>query len=123
MQHYLYRMTGIDTAPAGTGCTRDWFYYYKWNVAGATFVPVKESPAVEAGDMIWFAMDGCLLGSAMIEDVMDDPISGHTEIWYDPESGYEVRPDHAPDISQVEGTHIPESLGRFWFSMVLSKPD
>lgn len=85
MKHIEYVMTGVDPAPAGDGDTKTWFEYYKWNSDGETYVPVKfPFKAAEAGDFLWFVMDGKILGGATILRVETPPLPvQRQEIWFD----------------------------------------
>lgn len=81
-RHLLIKMRGKDPDPCKTGDTKSWFYFYKWNVSGEAFFPVKEEPEVTSGDMVWFCLDGVVLGCALIHRVQYDPMNQVYELCY-----------------------------------------
>lgn len=85
MKHIGYIMTGVAPAPAGDGDTKSWFEYYKWNNGGETYVPVRfPFKEAEAGDFLWFVMDGKVLGGASILRVETPPLpTQRQELWFD----------------------------------------
>ncbi len=71
MNHFIYSMKSTDRAPAAGGDMKSWFEYYKWDVDGHTFIPMPEDVVGElepgATSILWFAMDGILLGCVPVE--------------------------------------------------------
>lgn len=87
MSHFIYAMRAEDPAPATGGDTKSWFYYYKWDVDDFAYVPVDEAamlgfdPKLDGTDVLWFVMDGALLGCVTIHAVMPS-LSGKVELHY-----------------------------------------
>lgn len=87
MSHFIYAMRADDPAPATGGDTKSWFYYYKWDVDDFAYVPVDEAamlgfdPKLDGTDVLWFVLDGALLGCVPIHAVMPS-LSGKVELHY-----------------------------------------
>jgi len=90
-RHYLYAMNGDDPDPNRRGDTRSWFYYYKWPSScdprglGEVWVPKSagdELVGVQPGDVLWFSMDRCVLGGAVVTQVYTDAYNQRQEVWY-----------------------------------------
>lgn len=112
-KHILYKMVGKAKAPAGTGDTASWFRHYKWQVEGDVFVPAAV-PFLHArpGDLIWFVLDGILLGHAIIADVREDVFGRRQEIWY---QGHTVRPHpKAKKLRGRWGKYAPKKQAERW---------
>lgn len=123
MRHHLYLMTSDAPAPAGDGDTRSWFFFYKWNADGELYVP-QRMPFLDvaAGDMVWFVMDGCVLGGAPVIRVEEE--MRHQEIWY---AGDAVRAFSVPMPVQedyLEAREVPAPVADPWLDLVapLSRP-
>ena len=75
MRYFLYRMTSSDPIPGG-GTFRSWLHFYKWG-RPETVTFRKRTPHFEGaqkGDVMFFVLDGMLIGDAIISDVRDDLI-------------------------------------------------
>lgn len=88
MKHFVYSMKGEDLPPAGDGTTSGWFYYYKWDVDGEAYMPFPENLATgeaspEPGDLLWFVMDGNLLGYVPLTEARHDQLNQRVEFCYD----------------------------------------
>lgn len=88
MNTYVYSMKSDDPAPATGGDTRSWFYYYKWDVGGDAYVPFPQeslanSEEPQAGDLLWFFMDGKPLGYVHVDFVSSGFSTDAVELHYD----------------------------------------
>jgi len=129
MNHFLYFMKSNAKAPAGDGDTKSWFLYYKWNIEGESWVP-KEAPFYEAepGDMLWFVIDGTLLGGVPILRI-ENPSLPHQnqDVWYDagkilesPEGG--LREGEQVDYLLVQGAaRLKQEVGDRWLAAARSR--
>jgi hypothetical protein len=78
-------MKGAEPAPSGD--IASWFRFYKWDVEGEVYVPMKADggPVPEVADFLWFALDDELIGGVRLQRVFTDPLrSGALELWYEP---------------------------------------
>lgn len=86
MNHFIYAMNSSDPAPASGGNTKSWFEYYKWDVDGQAYVPVKEDDLIGfepgPGNVLWFVMDSTILGCVPIIAAMPT-LSDVVELHYD----------------------------------------
>lgn len=125
MRHHLYLMSSIAPAPAGDGDTRSWFFFYKWNVEGDTYVPQKR-PFLEAeqGDVLWFVLDGCVLGGAPITRVELEYSANREEIWYRGESLLALPVPVPVAGAYLSARSVPANLGADWLASAqpLSRP-
>lgn len=85
MQNFIYAMNGKEPAPASGGTTEAWFFHYKWDVGGETFVPV---PALAGkmpvpGDILWFILDRHPIGYAPVLRTQEDSMNDCVEVYYD----------------------------------------
>lgn len=84
MKHFVYAMKGSDPAPAAGGDTRSWFMHYKWSAEGEAFVPLTAAVIPpSAGDLLWFVLDGQLLGCVMLIRVEDLLVASCCALTYD----------------------------------------
>lgn len=75
MRYFLYKMSSSDPVPGG-GSFRSWLHFYKWG-RPETVTFRKRTPHFEGaqkGDVMFFVLDGMLIGDANISDVRDDLI-------------------------------------------------
>lgn len=90
MNHFIYAMKADDPAPATGGDTKSWFEYYKWDVGGHAFVPVPESALTDlefqALEVVWFIMDGELLGCCKVDAVHPSLSNNMVELHYNTEN-------------------------------------
>lgn len=113
MQHYIYWMDGKQPNPiTKTSPTAAWFDQFKWGEGiGQTSVPVPRLELPRYLDLvtrddgmvrplcdtsIWFAIDGRILGYAMVERVELEPAYNRYEIWYDADKAVRFQPFRAP---------------------------
>ncbi len=99
MKHYIYAMDANAPSLAGRGTVREWFELYKLDNGPDVFVPFPEEslPVLPfVGDVVWFAMDGQLVGFATITDVRADQFNGKVEIVYDSDAVHRV--EATPDL-------------------------
>ena len=77
-------MIGGADAPVGTGDTRSWFYHYKVGIGGEVFVPVFSGEADEMGEtnLLWFVMDGVVIGYVPLRRQVMDNFNGRLELWF-----------------------------------------
>lgn len=79
MRYFLYRMQSTDAVPGG-GDFRGWLHFYKWG-RPETVTFRKRAPHLEGlqkGDVLFFVLDGFLIGDALVDAVRDDVhIEGH----------------------------------------------
>lgn len=116
----LYVMHGEKKAPAGTGTVDSWFRYYKWEVEGETYVP--QSPPiqdVQEGDILWFIMDGEVLGYVPLLHVREDAINGRQEFWYNADKIYRsqkplMRIYSCPETCQISSGSVQHLLVDLW---------
>jgi hypothetical protein len=93
--HYLIQLVGDSKDPINSGDMRSWFYYYKW-APGADeeiFFPIGEDefPDIKDGDVLWFSMDGDLIGKAHLTRVVQDDFNDCKELWYNGKDCMAVR--------------------------------
>src|ERR1700733_15090144 len=72
MKYYLYRMSSNDRPPGG-GDFRGWLHFYKWG-RPETVVFYKRKPYyqdIKKGDVLFFVLDGFLIGDALVEGVQE----------------------------------------------------
>ena len=121
MRHFQYRMKSEAPAPAGDGDTGTWFSFYKWNIEDENFVPRRQPfLPIEAGDFLWFVMDGVVKGGVPVLRV-ELPSLPHQqqEIWYDPRQGVDFHGaslvlERSLIITAEE--ELPEEIGSSWMS-------
>jgi hypothetical protein len=119
MRHFLYRMKAADPAPTGVGDTATWFKYYKLEDGGETYVPAaEESYDALEGDLLWFVMDGTVIGYAPILRQVDDGMNGRLELWFD-STKYVDALVRAGDSTW--GTIVPEEQARLWLDRLAGK--
>jgi hypothetical protein len=120
MKHVLYNMQGAAPAPAGDGDTKSWFEYYKWDVDGEVFVPVQDTRAKE-GDVLWFAMDGDIIGCAIVLRLFQSVLSqnGGWEIWYRGDRIYKAV--KRADVAMISEEILPQEQGDAWLNDILEK--
>lgn len=109
MKHLAYVMVSTSPAPAGDGDTKSWFEYYKWN-GGETFVPVSfPFLSAEEGDLLWFVMDGKVLGGAPILRVETPSLPvQRQELWFNSDDMLELPGSLVLDSGAlVEGVFVP----------------
>lgn len=86
MDHFVYAMNSADKPPAGDGTMEGWFFYYKWDVDDAVYVPISKDvvggPPATA-DTLWFMLDGATLGCVPILRVDEDAFNDRLEVVYD----------------------------------------
>lgn len=73
MKYFLHRMQSTDDAPGG-GDFRSWLHFYKWG-RPETVTFRKRAPrfaGIQKGDVIFFVLDGFLIGDALVEAVRED---------------------------------------------------
>ena len=72
MRYFLYRMQSDAIAPNG-GDFRGWIHFYKWG-RPETVTFRKRAPHFQGlakGDVLFFVLDGFLIGDALVEAVRD----------------------------------------------------
>lgn len=118
MRHHLYRLTGSDPAPASGGDTRSWFYFYKWDVDGESFLlSTPETSSAEPGDWLWVVLDQQLVGVVQVTDVREDLQSGQQELYFSPQAAKVG----TLDFSRCsDDTSALEAMG-FWFPHLASR--
>lgn len=81
MKFFLYQMQSTDKAPNG-GDFRSWLHFYKWGrPETVTFrKPTPHFEGAHRGDVIFFVLDGFLIGDARIEKV-------HNDVWIEGATG------------------------------------
>lgn len=78
MRYFLYRMQS-DERPPGGGDFRSWLHFYKWG-RSETVTFRKRTPYfedVKKGDVMFFVLDGFLIGDALISNVHNDVFLGN----------------------------------------------
>jgi len=84
--HYAICMVGQDKDPINSGTTASWFFYYKWRPGedDEVFFPIPEDavPAIQANDVVWFVLDGKVVGNATLLRVELDEMNDRKELWY-----------------------------------------
>lgn len=71
MRYFLYRMQSTDAVPSGD--FRGWLRFYKWGrPETVTFRKPAPLPGIQKGDVLFFVLDGFLIGDALVDDVRDD---------------------------------------------------
>ncbi len=73
MRYFLYRIQSTDAVPGG-GAFRGWLHFYKWG-RPETVTFRKRAPhikGIQKGDVLFFVLDGFLIGDALVEDVRND---------------------------------------------------
>lgn len=70
MRYFLYRMDSKHIPPGG-GDFRAWLHFYKWG-RQETVTFRTSSFRAEKGDILFFVLDGLLIGDALVEDVRND---------------------------------------------------
>ena len=124
MKHLIYLMDGQSKAPMGDGDFKSWFYYYKWEVAEETWVPWELPYAVEAGDVLWFCMDGVITGCVLVSKVQEDPLNKRWEIWYDAQKICKVvsHVTIAEIMRPVESDMLlPAGVGDKWLNEIMDR--
>lgn len=123
MKHVIYRMRGSDPAPAGDGSTESWFRYYKWPAESEpsfeAFVP-RRAPFldVEPGDLLWFAMDGHVLGCVPLLRVDTPSLPTQVqELWYRSAEVEQILPPFRSDWLQIGFEHLADEVYEKWRSM------
>jgi len=95
MRNYAIQMKGADLDPVSSGSMQSWFFYYKWrpDEEDEVFVPVGKDDleGVEPSDMLWFFMDGRLVGRAVVSRVEWDYVNARKEVWYHTTSCQEAK--------------------------------
>lgn len=120
MRHFIYDVQSSAPAPAGGFDAGSWFRFYKWDVADEVFVPVAGSYRpdffdCEKGDLLWFSVDGVVVGCAPIVRVMDEPAQMKTEVWYNA-GERQVMPSEV--LSDAVTGVVPQELGEEWAKKV-----
>jgi hypothetical protein len=82
--HWLYEMVGDSRDPTNNGRTKTWFEYYKVN-NGYTSVTLDTNDAIP-GDVLWFVMDGKVLGRVFVDKVSYNIVMDGYEAYYDSNS-------------------------------------
>lgn len=83
MKNYIYAASSGKPAPMAGGDEVSWLKYYKLDPeVGLTWVPVAEG-LVEAGDRLWFVLDGWVTAYVTIDYVTDDAMNSRSEAHYD----------------------------------------
>jgi hypothetical protein len=88
MKNYVINMDGAAPDPISSGDTKSWFFHYKWNGVGEedneVFFPIEKGvlPDVGEGDVLWFVLDGVMIGCALVIRVMQDYTNDREELWY-----------------------------------------
>ena len=118
MKHLIYNMRSSDPPPSGYGDTKGWFYYYKWKVDEEVYVPWSLELTPEAGDVLWFAMNGVVLGCTIVLRVLTDDLNGRLEVWYLGSQIYEV--NKYLDVAIGRDSLTPEE-GSEWLNNLLEK--
>lgn len=72
MKYFLYRMSSKIVATNG-GDFRSWLHFYKWGRPETVTFRRSGPPfnGAEKGDVLFFVLDGFLIGDAVIGDVRD----------------------------------------------------
>lgn len=88
MGHYIYPLVGDEPDPVGSGDTRSWFYFYKWQNEGQRWLPVKPpEPSLKEGDWTWVVLDHEIIGGVCVEqiDIHNEtmPAFAWQEVWFD----------------------------------------
>lgn len=118
MKHLIYNMRGSAPPPAGYGDTTGWFLRYKWDVDGQVYVPWTKETIPEVGDILWFALDGAVLGCAPVLRVTSDDLNGRLEVWY---VGNQVcKVIKYVDVAMNKDSLTPEE-GSDWLNNLLEK--
>jgi hypothetical protein len=84
MLHAIYFIDSTKPSPIGDDW-KSWFLFYKWDVKaseGEIFLPVAPTRYrnLWPSDVLWFALDGVLLGYAKVLRVVDE--GTQREVWY-----------------------------------------
>lgn len=107
MRHYLYSIHGMDPDPIRSGSMKSWFLHYKWRLDedDDVFLPVPEDSFAEAvvGDILWFVLDGALLGCGELLRVFVSDANDWKELWFNPYRCVPARPN-IPVPLLVNGT-------------------
>jgi hypothetical protein len=119
MQHYIFAMRAGDPDPVGRGDIKSWFEYYKMGNGPGTFVPfpagsIAQEDLPSAGDTLWFAMDGFLIGVTKITGVLEGSLmSDKLEVYYDSDQIVPVIAAGPPE-ALVMGKVTPQQLAAWY---------
>lgn len=98
-----------------------WFKYYKLKAPGEVHVPARIELCYDAleGDLLWFAMDGVIIGYAPILRQLDDAINDRVELWFNSSEYVDAQECRAGVPSW--GVVIPEAQARLWLDRLAGK--
>lgn len=87
MKQYIFAIGKSDSAPAGGGEAKSWFFFYKWEEGEETYIPFpdnlfSEEELPEAGDLLWFFVEGRCVGYVPLLRMEHDPLNQRKELWY-----------------------------------------
>jgi hypothetical protein len=86
MRHWIKKLIGSDPDPIHSGDMRSWFFHYKWRPEDddETWYPLGEDefPEIGGGDVLWFCLDGTVIGSVRVIHVFIDDMNDRKEVRY-----------------------------------------
>lgn len=94
-KHYGYVLDADRVSSDGRTKEVDWFYRYKYQVEGTTWVPVsfeafERVEGLGPNDILWFICQGggraLLVWRVSITTVLRDPIQDRVELWFEGET-------------------------------------
>lgn len=84
MRHFLYAVSSVDPAPVGDGDAASWLQHYKLRNPDDVFIPMASGlEDIQAGDMLWFAVNNILEGVVTVSRIEEDVVNDRKEIWFD----------------------------------------
>lgn len=117
MQHFVYAVSYGSPAPAGIGDAASWLRYYKLDNDDEVFIPMAEGlEEIQAGDTLWFIIEGILYGAVPVLRIEEDAINERKEVWFDgsciqhAEPGVEIANARTAKISTMEAVRWTEVL-------------